>query len=150
MPTLRSFARPAIAVALASSLFAPAAHAADPKPEKPGEADESEPLEPVGFDLGNYYIKSFNEVEGTKTRLSFTLHAAVDGERADAFEKLLATREQRVRDQVIISCRLCEASDFLDPELKMFRRRIQVRLHRAVPELLIDEVYLSDFRYTVE
>lgn len=119
----------------------------EPPPDGPGEEI---PVEPVGFDLGEYLIKDLRAAESATTRLSFTLHTSVPGNTAEKFGALLAARRQRVRDQVIISARLSEPEDFRDPELKHFRRRISVRLRRTLPELEIDDVFFSDFRYFVE
>ncbi len=119
--------------------------------EKPAEEPSEEaPPEPVGFDFGAYYLKQSRSLEGAKAKLTFTLHAEVAGENADRFEDLLKDRTQRVRDQVITAARITPPTDFQDPELRLFRRRILVRLSRSLPELAVDDVYFSDFRYLVE
>jgi hypothetical protein len=40
--------------------------------------------------------------------------------------------------------------EYDDPELKKFRRRILLRLRRALPELPIEEIRLSDFTLSSE
>jgi len=112
--------------------------------------EEQAPPELVGFKLGDFYIKNFRPAEGAKTKLTFTLHAAVWSDKADQFEGLLENRTARIRDQVITSARMSEASVYRDPELRLFRRRILIRIRRAMPSLPIEEIYLSDFRYFVE
>jgi hypothetical protein len=39
---------------------------------------------------------------------------------------------------------------FDEPDLKTFRRRILLRLRRALPALVIDDVYVSDFQLRVQ
>ena len=39
---------------------------------------------------------------------------------------------------------------FDEADLKSFRRRIFLRLRRALPELAIDDVYISEFQLTVK
>ena len=119
--------------------------------QAPDAAPEEEaPPELVGFELGKFYIKNFRPAEGAKTKLTFTLHAAVWDDRAQQFEKLLTTRKARIRDQVITSARMSEASVYRDPDLRLFRRRILIRIRRALPQLPIEDIYLSEFRYLVE
>ena len=51
---------------------------------------------------------------------------------------------------MIIATRRVPLVDFDDPELKAFRRRILLRLRRMMPELAIDDIYVSDFQLDVE
>lgn len=151
----RPFRIAAAWAAASTLLLVPADAGAENAPPKPDASDgedgsEDAPPEEVGFELGSFYIKNFRPVEGSKTTLSFVLHAAVAGERADEFERLLKHRTRRVRDQVIVSSRLADPEHFREPDLRSFRRRILVRLRRAAPELQIEEVYFSDFRYTID
>ena len=82
--------------------------------------------------------------------MSFILHATVKKEDFSTFDHLYRHRKNKVRDQVIVATRLVPIEDYDDPELKKFRRRILLRLRRAMPELPIDEIYISDFALTVE
>lgn len=123
---------------------------AEEAPKGDGEEGENVATRPVGFDLGRYAIKDLRGAEGRTTRLSFQLHTSVAGDQAEQFRELLKTRKQRVRDQVILASRLTEPTDFSEPNLQRFRRRITIRLRRAVPGLKVDDVYLSDFRYLIE
>jgi hypothetical protein len=60
------------------------------------------------------------------------------------------SQTHRVRNHVITSARLVHPSEFDDPTLHAFRRRIYLRLRRAVPELPIKEIFITDFSYIVE
>lgn len=144
-PAMRLLRVAAAAIAVAAALF-PIPAAAKEKPE---EEEEAAP-EVVAFDLGAYSVKESRPVEGIKTKLSFTLHASTTSDRAEAFEKLYENGAMRVRDQVIISARLTEPAEFQDPKLDRFRRRVLIRIRRALPTLPIDDVYFSEFHYTVE
>lgn len=131
--------------------------AAEEQADKKAQAGEVEPgdeavEEPpmVGFELGQFYLKDFRAVEGVKTRLRFTVHASVKSEASEAFEKRLERRKMRVRSQVITAMRLADPAEYEDPHLKLIRRRLFLRLRRALPDLQIDEIYFSDFSYFVE
>ncbi|MEM1304469.1 MAG: hypothetical protein AAGG46_06215, partial [Planctomycetota bacterium] len=66
------------------------------------------------------------------------------------FERRLERRRMRVRDQVITAMRLADPEEFEDPELRLIRRRLFLRLGRALPDLPIEEVYFSEFRYVID
>lgn len=127
-----------LALGLALALTAPAARAAPKEPaEEPGF---------VGFELGSFVLKDYQPIEDLTLRLIFTVHASVDEEHAKGFSKLLASRSHRVRDQVITAARLASIEELQDPDLRMLRRRIQLRLKHSLPELHIAGIHLSEFQ----
>lgn len=102
-----------------------------------------------GVALGEYRIRAYYPVEAKRSTVAFTLYGIVASENAGEFERLLENRRQKVRDQVIVATRLVPLADFDDPDLKQFRRRILLRLRRALPELEMDDIYVSDFQLEV-
>jgi hypothetical protein len=115
--------------------------------EEKGTDDSDSPNS--GVELGEYRIRAYYPVETKRSTVTFTLHAIVSSENLAEFERLLEHRRQKVRDQVIVATRLAPLADFDDPDLKQFRRRILLRLHRALPELAIDDIYVSDFQIEI-
>lgn len=95
--------------------------------------------------LGEFSVRVYHTVSSRKDVVSFVLYAVVGKDHYPDFEHSYGHRKNKVRDQVIIATRLVPIEDYDDPELKKFRRRILLRLRRALPELAIDEVYFSDF-----
>lgn len=136
---------------LASPSFA-AKEAPAPNDKKQGESDPEAEVQPVwvGYEIGDFTIKDVRPAEGAKTRLSFTLHAAVIDEELPKFKKLASARTARIRDQVITSIRLSEPTAYQEADLGHLRRRILLRLRRALPELKIEEMLLSEWHYVVE
>jgi hypothetical protein len=130
--------------ARADSAAAGSASAAQAAGDKDAESDFQ------GIDLGEYAVRTYYPVEAQKSVVTFTLYATVKNEDAAEFERLLEHRRNKVRDQVIIATRLVPLADFNDPELASFRRRLLLRLRRMLPELAIQDTYLSDFELTVE
>lgn len=100
--------------------------------------------------LGEFSIRVYHTVSSRRDTVAFVLQARVDKEDFEAFERVYPHRTNKVRDQVIVATRLVPIEDYDDPELKKFRRRIYLRLRRAIPELPIAEVYLSDFTLAVQ
>ena len=95
--------------------------------------------------LGEFSIRVYHTVSSRKDVVSFNLYAVVGKEKFPEFQHSYSHNRNKVRDQVIVATRLVPIEDYDDPELKKFRRRILLRLRRALPELVIDDVYFSDF-----
>jgi hypothetical protein len=103
-----------------------------------------------GIELGKFSVRAHRAVPAQMNRISFTLYARVSAEEAKHFEQQLEHRENKVREQVIVATRLVPVEEFDDAEFTKFRRRILLRLRRSLPELTIDDVYVSDFELVVE
>jgi hypothetical protein len=102
-----------------------------------------------GISLGDFRIQAYHAVEAKRSTLIFTLHAVVSSENAPEFKQLIENRRHKVRDQVITIARMASLADFDQPRLADFRRRILLRLRRIMPELKIDDLYVSDFQLEV-
>jgi len=100
--------------------------------------------------LGDFSIRIYHSVSSRKDTVAFILQARIDQESFETFERLYPHHKIKVRDQVIVATRLVPIEDYDDPELKKFRRRIYLRLRRAIPELPIGDVYISDFSLSVQ
>jgi hypothetical protein len=103
-----------------------------------------------GISLGEYRIRSYYPVDAQKSTVRFTLYAAVKKEQYAAAERLVEEHRQKIRDLVITATRLAPLTVFQEPDLATFRRRILVRLRRAMPELAIDELYVSEFDLSIK
>lgn len=147
-PRRRILPKRVAGAALAALLVAPCAvsHAQAPAAGEPAEEAPAH----VGFELGRFVLRNYRPIQGEKVRVTFTLHASTLADEADGFERRLERRRMRVRDQVITAMRLADPEEFEDPELRLIRRRLFLRLGRALPDLPIEEVYFSEFRYVID
>lgn len=148
----RPFAGLLMLAAVAVCATPPAARGESPPPPE-AAADQSEtPEEPPrhAYKLGDFRIKNFRPVEREKVTMEFTVFVEVPDGEEQLFELLWKNHEHRIRNQVITSARLVPPNEFDDPKLRAFRRRIYLRLRRAMPELPIGDVYVSDFSYILE
>ena len=121
------------------------APAADGHEAADEHANSNAPI--VGIKLGEFLVRDLSPVEGTKLRVNFKLYCGVKREDSSAFQKKLHEQEARFRDHVLTAVRLVPLQAFEEPDLKTMRRRILLRLRRAMPELKIDELYLTDFNF---
>jgi hypothetical protein len=103
-----------------------------------------------GLELGEFRIRAYYAPESQRSSAAFSLYATVEKDKLTESRHLLAHRLHKLRDQVIVVTRLVPLAEFNDPELKGFRRRILLQLRRALPELEIENVYVSDFELKVE
>jgi hypothetical protein len=102
-----------------------------------------------GILLGEYRIRSYYPVDSQKSTVRFSLYATVQDERFDDTKQLVEENHRKLRDQILTATRLSPLSVFQEPGLETFRRRILIRLRRALPELEISELYFSDFDLTI-
>lgn len=119
-----------------------------------GAAEEEVAVESTtgfrGVELGEFSIRTIRTVPARRHQVSFVLFATIKSEHYKEFDKLYRQRTNKVRDQVIAATRLVPIEDYDDPELTRFRRRILLRLRRTLPELAIDNVFVSDFHLSID
>src|SRR4051812_2488588 len=113
------------------------------EPEATTESSSSDELRGVSF--GDFRIRSYYPVDAQKSTVRFTLFAAVKDEDYAATQRLVEEHRQLLRDQILTATRLAPLLSFQEPDLKTFRRRVLLRVRRALPELQIVELYVSDF-----
>jgi hypothetical protein len=138
---------------VATFIGAPPARAAEETPEKaiPGTAPlKNTELEIHGIKLGEFKIRSDYPAEAQKSTVRFVLYAAVKEDRQTDMERVVSSHQEKLRDEIITTTRLTPLGMFEESDLKAFRRRLFVRLHRTVPRLVIDDLYISDFGLIVK
>lgn len=107
-------------------------------------------LKTRGIELGDFRIRAYYPVAAQKSTVRFVLYAAVDSDHYEEIQHLVDQHRHLLRDQIITATRLAPLSLFDEPDLKSFRRRIFMRLRRALPELTVDDVYVTEFQLTVK
>jgi hypothetical protein len=122
----------------------------DHKAAENSEAEKKSSPDSNGVELGKFNVRMHRAVPSQTNRVSFTLFATVQSNESKHLEQLLGNRQNKVRDQVIEATRLVPVEEYDDAEFTKFRRRILLRLRRTMPELMIDDVYVSDFNLIVE
>ena len=111
---------------------------------------EEEANAPRGVKLGDFLTRDFHPISGEKSTLRYSVFGTVATAELEEFERLLINRQHKVRDQITTAARIVPMTDFDDPQLVNFRRRIVLRLRRALPELALQDVYITEFQFTVD
>jgi hypothetical protein len=134
----------------ASDHGAPAHDAHSPGEEHAEEAVDYSGLKTRGIDLGEYRVRAYYPVDAQKSTVRFMLHVAVASEHHAQMQRFVEAHKNKLRDQVITATRMSPLAIFDEPNLESFRRRVYLRLRRALPELAINDVYVSEFQLTVK
>jgi len=127
----------------------PAEHGAHSEAAPPPSEDATKSGS-SGLELGEYRIRAYYPDKSQKSTVTFALYASATKDKLGESQHFLENHLNKMRDQVIVVTRLMPLGDFDDPELKNFRRRILLQLRRTLPELSIENVYVSDFDIRVE
>jgi hypothetical protein len=124
--------------------------AADVYANEPAGSTESPAAEESGskirgIEVGEFKIRTDYPVEAQKSTVRFTLFAAVQGEQFAEMQRMVEEHRQKLRDIVITATRMTPLAQLEEPDLATFRRRILIRLRRTIPELAVEDLYISDF-----
>jgi len=103
-----------------------------------------------GIELGQFKIRSDYPAEAQKSTVRFVLYAAIKPEQIDDMQRLVKQHQTKLRDEIITATRLTPLGVFEEPNLTTFRRRIMIRLRRTLPELAVEQLYVSDFGLMVK
>jgi hypothetical protein len=144
----------AIAAALSVRSASASGHAAKPAAAEAsghGESAEAESGKTIhGVSLGDYRIRSHYHVDAQKSVVRFSLFAKIKNEHFSEANLTIEEHRQKLRDLVIMATRLAPLAVFQEPDLASFRRRILVRLRRAIPELTIEDLYVTEFDLAIK
>lgn len=103
-----------------------------------------------GIELGEFRIRSYYPVQAQKSIVRFVLYATAPPDRFADAQRVVNQRRHKVRDQVITATRMVPLAEFDEPDLTRFRRRIILRLRRTMPELPLDDIFVSNFELQVQ
>lgn len=103
-----------------------------------------------GIKIGEFKIRSDYPVEAQKSTVRFVLFAAVKADSSTEMRHVVEEHEQKLRDLIITTTRLLPLIVFEEPDLATFRRRLLVRVRRALPQLAVDNLYVTDFSLVVK
>lgn len=103
--------------------------------------------EMIEVELGTFHSLSHNLNTGSKTNIDFKLFGTVLQEEEGDFFDLFTANEHRIREQVSITVRGADLTDFSDPTLGLIKRRILEKTNRALGKPLLHEVIFSDYSF---
>jgi flagellar FliL protein len=130
----------------AEELNARAAAAVPTEPEPPlDEEEEDDATELIEVDLGQFHLVETHQTTNTTLRIDFQLAATILASEEEAARLALEAKQNRIRDQVLGTVRLSDATDFGDPGLGLIRRRILETTNKTLGKPYLQAIYLPDF-----
>ncbi len=118
--------------------------------ESKAAVPEAKPDEIRGLEIGDFRVRSDYPAEAQKSTVRFKLWVTVRGDKLAAMTHMIDDHRQKIRDEIITSTRLSPLGVFEETDLKSFRRRVLVRLRRSMPELVVEDLYISDFNLSIK
>jgi hypothetical protein len=147
-----------ILAAVSMLIFALQAHAGGHGGGHGGKEPEEEAVEEVvegvevtlKLNLGTIEVINVEPTRGRTTRMSFDLHLTFPKDTDPKEIKALDGWHHRLREQVIVGVRATEVHDFIDPELKRFRKQMLYRINRLLGKPLASDVLFANFTFFSE
>ena len=139
----------AVALTVRSAVGSSHGHGGE-APAAEEEVEEEAGKSTYGVSLGEYRIRAYHQVDAQKSTVRFSLYATVKSENLREIKHLVEEHQQKLRDQIIMATRLAPLAVFQEPDLATFRRRVLLRLRRVLPDLAIEDLYVSEFDLTIK
>jgi len=103
--------------------------------------------EMVEVSLGDFHIPDYDPDSGSSLTVSFKLYATVLADERGEFDRLFSLNEQRIREQVLITVRGMDVTDFTDAGLGLIKRKILEKTNRSLGMPLLREAIFSTFSF---
>ncbi len=118
--------------------------------EEPAKSEEAtEGIEvTLKLNLGTIELQNLEPTQGRTAHMSFDLHLTFDPKTDPEFLKGLEGWQHRLREQVIVAVRATDIFDFLDPELKRFRKQILYRINRMLKQPVVIDALFANFTFS--
>jgi hypothetical protein len=148
-----NFSKLALGGALLASLYSglsATAYASSAPAEEPAQTEATtEGLEvTLKINLGTIELNSIEPTQGRTAVMSFDLHLTLDPQTDPRMVKELEAWHHRLREQVVVAVRATEIHDFIDPDLKRFRRQILYRINRMLGAPIVTDALFANFTFS--
>lgn len=111
-----------------------------------GEAESS--LEnQIEVDLGEFQFSAYQPLTNTTKRIDLHMWGTINMEDEEIFLKLKDGNENRLRDQTLVIFRNSDASDLVDGNLGLIKRKVLETSNKILGKPLLSSVIFSDFSY---
>lgn len=143
--TLRTAVLATLLLGSVRTAQASTAHA--PKPASTDKDAEGIELS-LKLNLGTIELHTLEPTRRRTAVMSFDLHLTLDPHIDPKMLEQLERWHHRLREQVIVAVRATDIYDFLDPDLKRFRRQILYRINRLLGEPIVTDVLFANFTFS--
>lgn len=106
---------------------------------------ESEVVDWVEVDLGEFSVVAYQKGSGTTLRIDFHLWGMVHKKDYDEFLTLMEERLHRFREQIHFTIRSADTNDLTDAQLGLVKRKTLERTNKILGKPLLRVVIFDDF-----
>ncbi len=111
------------------------------------QPEDEETANQVEVPLGDFSVTAFQPVSNSTLRIDFQLYGTIALEDEAEFFRLLEENRHRFREQVIVTIRTADITDFTEAQLGLIRRRVLEKSNRVLGKPLLRGVIFSDFSF---
>ncbi len=116
--------------------------------DKPGAIDEDARTEDLReVTLGKFPVTRYNPENDSTLNVDLELVGVVLASDVDLMKQRLASNENRVKEQVIMTLLSSSPADLSDPGLGLIKRQIAEKVNRALGRTLVREVLITRFNF---
>ena len=94
-----------------------------------------------------FTVSAFQPTSNTTLRIDFQLFGLAKQEDENELLALHEKLEHRFREQVIVTIRSAELTDFSEPGLGLIKRKILEKTNRSYGKRLLQEIIIPDFSF---
>ncbi|MDZ7615832.1 MAG: hypothetical protein U1E05_02445 [Patescibacteria group bacterium] len=106
-----------------------------------------ETVDQVEMLLGDFSVTAFQPVSNSTLRIDFQLYGTIALKDQAEFSQRLEENRHRFREQVIVTIRTADITDFTEAQLGLIRRRVLEKSNRILGKPLLLGVIFSDFSF---
>jgi flagellar FliL protein len=99
------------------------------------------------IDLGEFDVSSYQPLSNTTLRISVHLYGTVRPENETELMALIEAKQQRMREQVLVTLRSAEVTDLTDAGLGLIKRKILEKINRTLGKPLLEQIVFSEFSF---
>ncbi|MFV2066455.1 MAG: hypothetical protein ACC645_05705 [Pirellulales bacterium] len=119
----------------------------DPLVVEPGDLEESGDQKREEVDLGEFDVSSYQPLSNTTIRINLHLWGTVLTDDKEEVLQRIEERQQRMREQILVTLRSAEVTDLADANLGLIKRRILEKTNRTFGKPLLQQIVFSEFSF---
>ncbi|MCA9234584.1 MAG: hypothetical protein KDA44_03905 [Planctomycetales bacterium] len=97
--------------------------------------------------LGSYHVLTFDPQSGSSVNIDFDLFGTVLANEESEFFRLYELNQNRISEQVTVTMRGLEVTDFTDADLDLIKRKLLEKTNRALGKPLLHSAVIPKFSF---
>ena len=119
----------------------------DPLVVEASDLEESADQRRAEVDLGEFDVSSYQPLSNTTIRINLHLWGTVLTDDKEEVLQRIEEKQQRMREQILVTLRSAEVTDLADANLGLIKRRILEKTNRTFGKPLLQQIVFSEFSF---